>query len=114
MKLGRKVLTLEQSVGPVGDGYTSLDSPLYSSIPLPECQEKHRLPLEGSTTEALYCYASVEDLGNHHILLCQYFSSQLPCVLPSVTCKQLKPSVSLLSPTTFFVLVPVFLWHSPL
>lgn len=66
MKLGTKVLTLEQSVGPAGDGYTSLDSPLYSSIPLPACQEKHRLPLEGSKTEALYCYASVEDLGNHH------------------------------------------------
>lgn len=66
MKLGQKVLTLEQSIGPAGDGYTSLASPLYSSIPLPACQEKHRLPLEVSKAEALYRYASVEDFGNYH------------------------------------------------
>lgn len=66
MKLGRKVLTLEQSIGPVGGGYTSLDSRLCSSIPLLVCQEKHRLPLEVSKTEALYCHASVEDFGNYH------------------------------------------------
>lgn len=67
MKLGRNVLTLEQPVGPGGDGYTSLDFILHSSVPLLVCQEKHRLPLEVNKTEVLHCYASMEDFGNHHL-----------------------------------------------
>lgn len=90
------MLTLEQSIGPVKDGYTFLDSPLYSYAPLPVCQEKHRLPLEVRKTEALHCYTSVEGFGNYHhlvvpvlffttpmcCLFCDMHATEAQCILP--------------------------------
>lgn len=76
------MLTLEQSIGPVKDDYTFLDSPLYSCAPLPVCQKKHRLPLEVSKTEALPCYTSVEGSGNyHHLVVPVLFFTTPTCCL---------------------------------
>lgn len=64
MKLRRKVLTLEQYVSYWRWSHILefTSGKLYPSVSVPG--ETHTI--SRAKTEALYCYASVEDFGNYH------------------------------------------------